>query len=669
MRRRPFPALPAVLAVALTVAGAGFIAAAPSAAGARSIAEPPAGPRSVASAAASAGGGARTHRVVTLVTGDRVDVTTDAKGRPRAAVVRPRPGSAPFQQFQVGPHLYVIPRSAAPKIGHSLALAQFDVTAPGTPVLTPKYPMHTLTVHGLDDAGHPSSDTDVDVVNVDDANRFFAGQGFVNGVAKFSVPAGHYAATSIFFSTDPATGKDSTRFVELAEFTISGDSAVTVDARKATSLLSVRTPRPATGQQQQLTVERSDQAGNSVSVGVVGMEQTYLSPTSRAVSVGELHFSIYWRLAAPDNSYTYDLEFGSDGAIAAKQSYVVGAGQLAAIDARYNSEVPRTGLDARFSFLPWETFNFRAFSDLPQPGQRTEYILADPDIVWSQDVVAVNNGNVFAGEQFDADRSFSPGQRLAVGWNKQPMHPGVQVDLGSNVGGLFDCPVCRIGDTLFLNVWPFADNTPGHFGAADEPVEGLTESVQLNLYQDGKPVEPDPETGLFPLAPAQATYRVVLDTVREAAYLTLSTKTHTEWTFTSAHADGSGRLPTGWVCDDGVEARTDCAVVPMMMARYDLPLGLSGGHAPGATAVDVFVDHIQGGPALPVSAGTVSVSYDDGVTWVPATVTDAGAGHLRVAYTTPATASTNGFVALKVTAADAAGGKLSQTLLRAYSLN
>jgi hypothetical protein len=602
------------------------------------------------------------HRAVLLPTGDRVAVTTDAAGRMLSSVARPRPGSSPFQSLRVGPHLYVIPHSAAPKIGHTLNVSQFDVTAATTPVVTPKFPMVTLTVHGIDAGGGRAADTAVTVVNVDDNRKFFGVQGFVKGVAKFSVPNGHYLATTLFRVSNPH-GPATVHMVTVPQFTVSGASSVTMDARTATSLISVETPRPAAVQGSEVVVGRADATGSTFgNILNAGTDSVYVSPT-KWVTVGQLFYSVTWRLAAPDGSYTYDVKLASDGAIAAQQRYTVTVAQLATITSRYHSEVPRPGLETRFSFLPWQTFGFATLFDLPQPGQRTEYVMANPDIGWQQLVVAVHVPFFTGGTLMGPDRIFTPGQRVTEDWNRQPMHPGVQADLGTNFRNVFRCPSCRVGDAFGPQILAFADNTLGHVGS---PFDGLTESATLTLSENGHPVTPHPVTGLFPLTPAKASYRLVADTVREAPYFTLSTKVHTEWGFTSSHAGGSGTLPPGWLCPDFTT--TDCGVVPLMMARYDLPVSLSGTMPAGATRFDVTVDHVQGGPALPVSSAQVSVSYVDGATWLPATVTGLGGGQFRVAYTTPAAGATNGYVGIRLAATDAAGGTLSQTIVRAYAV-
>ena len=55
------------------------------------------------------------------------------------------------------------------------------------------------------------------------------------------------------------------------------------------------------------------------------------------------------------------------------------------------------------------------------------------------------------------------------------------------------------------------------------------------------------------------------------------------------------------------------------------------------------------------------MSFDGGTTWQPATVTGSGTSY-QASYTAPA----GSLVTLKVTATDAAGGQISETITSAY---
>ncbi|MEV6235436.1 hypothetical protein [Lentzea sp. NPDC051838] len=69
-----------------------------------------------------------------------------------------------------------------------------------------------------------------------------------------------------------------------------------------------------------------------------------------------------------------------------------------------------------------------------------------------------------------------------------------------------------------------------------------------------------------------------------------------------------------------------------------------------------------GGNTGAVSAFELAISHDDGKTWQPTPVTQAGD-----AYTAqPEHPSGNGFVSLRSAATDASGNSVRQTVLRAY---
>ena len=61
-------------------------------------------------------------------------------------------------------------------------------------------------------------------------------------------------------------------------------------------------------------------------------------------------------------------------------------------------------------------------------------------------------------------------------------------------------------------------------------------------------------------------------------------------------------------------------------------------------------------------------SFDDGGTWKKVAVTGGADGAFTGTLSHPKLGDTNGFVALRYEVTDAAGGKLEQTVYRAYAL-
>jgi hypothetical protein len=141
-----------------------------------------------------------------------------------------------------------------------------------------------------------------------------------------------------------------------------------------------------------------------------------------------------------------------------------------------------------------------------------------------------------------------------------------------------------------------------------------------------------PVTGL---PAAREPYRVVLDNNRAAWTGPYSTRTRTEWTFTSA-AGGD----------------ENAVVVPMIQLDYAVALDKAGRAARDAR-LTVTPSQLPGVTAE-VGKAEVEISYDDGRTW-----------HKGSSLRAPRTAS---YVSLRVSVRDNAGNTVKQELTRAFGL-
>lgn len=143
------------LAVAAALAAVSLGAAgAPTTAGAS--------PTDAAQPASNTAHAALRTRTITLVTGEKLAVTTDRAGHVPTA--RPATGSPQtFLTRHFGDETYVVPVSAVPRLGRDLELSQFDISAmvagrraqkPGT--VQPNYPMRTVRLKVKDPHGDPA---------------------------------------------------------------------------------------------------------------------------------------------------------------------------------------------------------------------------------------------------------------------------------------------------------------------------------------------------------------------------------------------------------------------------------------------------------------------------------------------------------------------------------
>lgn len=639
--------------------------------------------------------------VVTLPTGEEVGVYRDPSGR-QAALVSPSSREGPsglVYKFELDGHLYVIPWSALPRIGNEGSLSRFDVTrlaglsSGGTGQLDSAanenraYDMRTLTIKGIDVHGQPAQNMVYAVLNVDDM-RDYARLDFSGALTKLSVPVGPYCVIGFFTDHDSATGRYAERIVTVPDFQVSADDSsnvITLDARQATSKLQVQTPRPATPQILDVGIGRAAERLGEATFGFdlpASTFDVYVAPTDRSLAAseqrpvehGQLHFYDYWRLTAPDGSYTYDVEFPKEGAIPSDTDYDVTDDELATVSADYRADVAgRTESEQRFSYLPWQVADVQDQDPpLTTPLHRTEYVMGDPQIEWLQQKITLLGAGllIYAGWSEDSYRSYEAGQHVDSVWQAQPVHPSVQADFGVNPGNYFLCPACREGNTLNLAIYPFGDNQFGHVTLRDAQAfpgaGGLQESTEFDVYAGDTLIARGQQAfGSVALPPEPTTYHLVYDNTRKAPWWSLSTTQQTEWTFTSSTAQGSGTLPKGWYCDPTLG--TACAVVPLLLADYDLPTSDLGAIAPGPVSAGLTVTHLQSSSSSPVTA-TLQVSFDDGATWQDATLTDQGSGRFTAEFTVPPADATDGYGSLRLTATDADGSQLHQTILHAFAV-
>src|SRR5262249_56331272 len=89
---------------------------------------------------------------------------------------------------------------------------------------------------------------------------------FYHGVAKFSVPAGHYWAVGIFGRLGFPYSTSATRLVVLPQVTVAANTTVHLAEQAANSKVTIVTPRPATVQSDNFYLIRGLAAGPPMSL-------------------------------------------------------------------------------------------------------------------------------------------------------------------------------------------------------------------------------------------------------------------------------------------------------------------------------------------------------------------------------------------------------------------
>lgn len=550
------------------------------------------------------------------------------------------------------------------------------------------FPMHTLAVTGTDIAGQPDEGDTVIVYNVDDSARFGdpyeAVSVFTGGEARFSVPAGHYAALALYLDAGPDGTHPSVRLVSQPEFEVTADQTVALPASAATSPVVMDTPRPAVKQEGGFVFRRAAVTGPSLylDLSTLADETTYVAPTSQPVTVGTFGSYPYQRLTSPPGPgtpYEYQLQFASSGLIPA-QRYLVRAGSLATVDAYYYATRATQSVRQRAGIYPFEFNEAVGRGTHPQrmPVHQTEYVVGDPSISWfggAPDFVEDLGGfTAWYGGQSQIGMTYRAGERTREDWNRYPLHPQGDVARPGQDLPFVRPGVTRGGDRLRFNLTPFTDNTPGHIGTGfrGDHFGGVTGHYQLD--RDGT-VLASGDTANFAVsfdlaldvAPEPATLRLVLDATRTSTYYTQSTSSHTEWIWRSSHRP-DGELPHPYVCEPRRFGEPDrnCAVEPLLRLDYAVgDLAVDGSVPAGRQTLDLDVSHLPTAPAAAITGVTVQYSLDDGRSWRAATCVRSGSGHARAIFQ----ALGRGFVSLRITATDAAGGRITETIPRAYRLS
>ncbi len=536
---------------------------------------------------------------------------------------------------------------------------------------TPQAAFYTLTLNGINAAGNKANGDIVNVINTDDSNQFLTDGLFDHGVVTFSVPAGDYSALGLFSHSTPSnTG--STHIV-VTDFTVNADTAVTLDARTATSRISVSTPRATysnTGsffwQREGVTGDESALVGTSWTFGPGEPAwSTYVTPFPTP-KVGTQYIAVGFHMKSPPGTapYSYDLVFGSVGTIVSNQHYAAAASQLATVQTRYFSDVSgRDTGESRFAHFPWQQSAVSSLDEFPAPFVRTEYVLAQPDLLWTHEVI--DDLPTFGGIFFDSSRLYRAGEQTTDDWNRGPIGPGVQVETGAATQPR-PCPACSGGNGTDLElggIFPLGGNPPGHTGFGSNNTPGVSFSNAFSLLRNGVTIASGPfGPPSFVAVPAgPARYRLQYHVTMSAPWWTHSTDTSTQWSFKDPDSMQSPP-PAGWACGNG--SNVGCKVISLMFPDYALPQNLLGQESAGPTSFRLGIVHNLN-VAVPVTGAQVSLSYDGGATWHFATAASNSTGGFRVSYTNPAGPLN---VAIRIHVTDTAGGVLDQTILNAYSI-
>jgi hypothetical protein len=558
---------------------------------------------------------------------------------------------------------------------------------------TPAFKMHEVTLRGVTTNGKPDTGDLVFLFDAADntiyGDPFEEPNAFYHGTARFSLPSGTYWALTWFTTTDKKGMPTGLRTVFVPRIAIKADATITLRAATASSKITFGTPKPSVLVLSSVQLAIADSRGSLSDFGLIQGPgfPVWLSPTAQRIPGGSLKEFVNVALQAPPGSAPapdtdpdlYSGVFQDTSGLIHAQHFTLSAASLATVHAVYASDVDTTGgvQLAGFSTAELQTVGggLAAIVAEQVPARITEHLLGGPGVFWEN--AYLQSLSTFGGGQTDAIRAFPAGADTAQDWNVYPLHTPLNSGEQAQVPGaqgFFGTPlsVSRTANELVLELNPFTDDTPGHVGTGfAQGAAGRIGTISGNylIAVNGKQQQTgtiggDEIFGTFfdgltlPTAPSTVTLR--LRASRTGALFPLSTAISDTWSWRSGNGLFDG-LPPGWFCADG---STRCEVEPLLNFGYQVGgIALDGTTAAGAQQVTLTVGHqvLLPSPAA-VTGVTAQFSLDNGTTWQPATVTGAG-GTRTLAFAAPA----GSYVSLKVSAADAAGGTLSETIIKAFA--
>jgi hypothetical protein len=290
--------------------------------------------------------------------------------------------------------------------------------------------------------------------------------------------------------------------------------------------------------------------------------------------------------------------------------------------------------DVRVGFAPLQFFASGSYEPIAVPRSRVEYLSPDP-ILWLHDGLW-SRGEALIDFYGPAFVPYEPGQRSSERWFGAPLH----------ARGLGD----RGGDWLFVGVADLRD-AGGHDGLPWEFSEPPVITQALRLYRDDRLLASATQPFLqVAVEPAAAQYRLERD-LNLRGLTRLADRSLTRWWFTSQAPPGED--PYG--------------LLPLLSVDYRAaPLGGRNGAVAGqAVTLDLAVARQEGADASEVVAANLWFSTDDGDRWRRVRLRQTSPGHYQG--TLPGSRLRSGdWVSLRTWARDAGGGRIHQSLVRAF---
>ncbi|PRX47534.1 subtilase family protein [Prauserella shujinwangii] len=497
---------------------------------------------------------------------------------------------------------------------------------------------YDLTLRHLGADGEPTTHHRTEIVDVD-SGEVYSPEG-ANGTATVRLPVGEYVLHS---NITGRTGEPPNEYLlAYPHLTFDGAQTVTLDARRAEPV-RVSPPNPeATAVFGEVQYVRTD-VDMDIPFGVV----TYGGPLDRIhtahlgprLSRDQLRSLVNTQWTASSGDEFYGLAWYRYGQVPTGFTRDVGRRDVAKVRVRYGAPEEGVAHAAGAAPSPHGTAGRQGGStlvDISVPATRTEfYNSGEGTVDWNRYLHMEEVGSPLPlplGHLYAPPRQYQPPRQYRESFNHAVFSPVLPRTSQP------DRWVVRDGNTITIDAPLFGDGA-GNWGRS-----ATVPSAYTRLFQGRVLIgqEDDPGRGTFTVPPDEADYRLTTEARRVPAF-GLSTRVAATWTFRSARTDEPTRLPLSTV-------------------RYFAPLDDRGTAPAGVPFLVPVALQKQASPRLsPAHRLSAEVSYDSGESWSSARVI----GNSLLVLRHPEDADT---VSLRVSAADADGNTVEETIIDAYRL-
>ncbi|MEU0205518.1 S8 family peptidase [Streptomyces canus] len=458
-------------------------------------------------------------------------------------------------------------------------------------------------------------------------------QQIAEGIYKVRVPRGDYVIDTVMSEAEGGTGAEGTSALVRPNLSITRNTTVTFDARKAKPV-EINAPK---GGGKMLDgflnfgVGAGDEAHNSTLFWgpFTNLRTATLGP---AAAPGKLstQLSGLWQ----KGSTTYNLLYNLPDRFPTGYRHTARMSELALLNWHFGSSVAhRKGVVNAVWHGPTLALG-TVSAPFPLPATAKTYVTTPKGFRWTvglgQQNASGDDTDVFYYEERPV--SYRAGRTYESTYNVGVFSPLVGAGRGAR----------RSGDTLDLCLPDLADGAGHPASSVAARHTTVTAGGSTFLDDDGDLCQ---TVDKLPAGPARYTIRT--DLTRPATVAGTTSRLTAAWTFTSKHTSPHPNAAT---------------ILPLSTVRFHPTLTATGTAASGRR--NTIPLSIEGPAAKHLKSLAVKVSYDAGATWSAAGVTT-DHGKKTLAVTHPEKARS---VSFKTTLTDTEGNTYSATILRAYLL-